>query len=68
MINVSRYIYEKVQESNFCLGYDAVEDKNPVDSQFVNVMPRMQPIISVQGYFDECDDDYETDLSFATEE
>lgn len=67
MFNVSETIYKKVEESNFRLGFDTYEKKSD-DSKFLDLSPRTSPVIPVRSYFDECGDDYKTDLSFVRDE
>lgn len=62
MKSAGELLFENMEENGFCLQVD--KRKNEKGSMFLDVETSMKPLIQLCSVFDECDDDYEPDLSF----
>ena len=64
MKNVSKLMYEAVAKDGFCVQADKRKMGHKRESMFLDIETIIRPTIHMRSVFDECDEDYMTDLSF----
>lgn len=68
MKRAGELLFERMAENDFCFQDDKGKTGYEKESMFLNVETSIKPLIQLRSVFDECDDSYEPDLSFAKQE
>lgn len=63
MKGAGELLFERMAENDFFQS-DTRKKGHEKESMFLDVETRVKPLIKLHSIFDECDDNYEPDLSF----